>query len=64
MNLSYQLPKSIINKLNVGGLEVYAQATNLWTVTNYLGWDPEFTGDDTGVYPQSKNYTFGVKLTF
>jgi len=64
ISLSYDLPQRYAAKIKLNGVQVYAQATNLWTMTNFLGWDPEFAGSDSGVYPQSKNVTMGVKLSF
>lgn len=42
-----------------------AAATNLFTITAYKGYEPEIqSGVDTGDYPASRNFTFGVELTF
>lgn len=58
-------------------LRVYANATNLFTLTGYSGIDPEMTvssnssaegdignGVDWGTYPVAKSFTIGVNLTF
>jgi hypothetical protein len=44
---------------------------NLFTFTNYSGYDPEITngttispGTDTGIYPSSKTISGGINLTF
>jgi hypothetical protein len=64
LNISYNLPSKIVKKMRLSGLQIYAQATNLWTLTNYTGYDPEFVGSDFGIYPQGKNITGGVKISF
>lgn len=40
-------------------------ATNLLTITGYKGYDPEVAGGiDTGQYPSSRTFTFGLDVTF
>jgi TonB-linked SusC/RagA family outer membrane protein len=41
VSLGYNLPNSIINKINFRQIKIYASATNLWTYTKYTGSDPE-----------------------
>lgn len=62
--LTYDLPKSLIDRVKIDGFQVYAMATNLLTWTTFKGWDPEFTGEDQGKYPMGKNYSLGVKISF
>lgn len=64
--LSYTIPASLTKKIKIDNLQVFAQGTNLWTKTNYTGYDPEFSAadGDFGTYPQSKSYTFGIKMSF
>ncbi len=64
--LSYTIPSAITKELKIENLQVFAQGTNLWTKTGYTGYDPEFavTDGDFGTYPQSKSYTFGIKMAF
>ncbi len=54
-------------------IRVYVSANNLFTVTNYTGFDPEVNsyggsntamGMDTRVYPVAKSYLGGLQLTF
>lgn len=58
---------------SLGNLRVYAGVTNLFTITSYDGLDPEITatpsdypaiGVDLGVYPQARQYLFGLSLGF
>ncbi|RWY52591.1 SusC/RagA family TonB-linked outer membrane protein [Mucilaginibacter gilvus] len=72
--LGYTFPKSIVSKLKLRSLRIYAQATNLKTWTKYTGWDPElnsdaFSGNITQNYdfyaaPQAKTITFGLNVGF
>ncbi len=73
VSFAYSFPSQLVNKLKVNALRVYATATNLFTFTNYNGYDPEVSnsGDDLraagldfGTYPQARTYSFGVNLTF
>ncbi len=71
LNLTYNLPKDFIKGVN-GSVSV--TGTNLWTVTNYGGIDPETSsnvganqdarGADAGSYPNAKTWTFGINLIF
>jgi TonB-linked SusC/RagA family outer membrane protein len=46
------------------GVRFYATATNLFTITPYKGYDPEVSGGtDSGAYPSSRTFSFGVNLT-
>ena len=41
-----------------------ATASNLFTITPYNGYDPEVSsGTDSGAYPASRTFTFGVNVT-
>jgi TonB-linked SusC/RagA family outer membrane protein len=72
IKLSYNLPKNLLNKMKVSNLNVYANVANVFTFTNYPGYDPEssITGDNVvnaGIdylnYPLPRTYTLGIKLT-
>ncbi|MDN5213716.1 TonB-dependent receptor [Fulvivirgaceae bacterium BMA12] len=71
VRLGYSVPTSTINFL--GGLNVYLNATNVFTITSYDGYNPDVSsggtfafseGFDTGVYPLAKTYTIGVNINF
>jgi hypothetical protein len=71
LTLSYDIP---VKKLNVfSSLKVFATGTNLITITNYSGFDPEISsrgrnamspGVDLGAIPQLKSYSFGLTMNF
>jgi len=63
VQLGYTIPASITKKANINRFRVYMSATNLFTFTNYTGYDPEVgSGVDYGNYPQSRTITLGVNL--
>ncbi|MBU8882095.1 SusC/RagA family TonB-linked outer membrane protein [Kaistella sp. DKR-2] len=73
VTLGYTFNKNgFVNKLGLKNLNVYATAQNLFTITDYTGFDPEvsaFTtglssGIDFGTYPQVKTYIMGLKVGF
>ncbi|CAM3854041.1 SusC/RagA family TonB-linked outer membrane protein [Sphingobacterium prati] len=70
VTLSYSMPQQLASKLGVGGLTVYASGRNLYTWTNWLGWDPEArdvtrgSENDAINYPMVRTYVLGVNLNF
>ena len=70
VSLTYTLPKSALK--NTFGVKVFVSATNLLTITNYSGLDPESNssasdirqGIDYGTYPNVKTVTGGVTFSF
>ena len=67
VTLSYKLP---INNTYIQGITVWGNATNLFTITRYLGTDPEFSmgnsvisqGIDAGWVSQGRTVNVGVKI--
>lgn len=67
VTLSYKLP---MNSTFLQGLEFWIQGNNLFTITKYLGTDPEFSstsavigqGVDLGRIGQSRSIIAGVKV--
>jgi hypothetical protein len=71
LSLSYKLPDNLVKGVN--GLSLSIGVTNLWTLTNYSGIDPEAysnrgpgdaRGADAGAYPNSRTWTFGINLIY
>jgi TonB-linked SusC/RagA family outer membrane protein len=51
-------------KWKVESVRLFATASNLFTITPYKGYDPEVSsGTDSGAYPASRTFTFGVNVT-
>jgi len=66
VELSYNLPKSLINKLRISKIRVYGNVSNLLSIDNVgkkFQIDPEIFSNDALAYPQSRVITFGVNLT-
>lgn len=66
VQLAYTLPASWMRRAKIQGLTIYAQGQNLWTKTDYTGFDPEANenGSEFFRYPVGKSITFGIDLTF
>ncbi|WP_311953742.1 TonB-dependent receptor [Mucilaginibacter terrae] len=73
INLGYNLPAKLINRVSLSRLRVYASVQNLYTFTPYKGYDPEIgsanqnvfqTNIDLGRYPIPRTITFGVNAEF
>jgi len=60
ISLSYQLATSWMNRMHFTGGKIYFRAQNLFTMTHYLGPDPETQG---AVLPPFKTWTFGLQFT-
>ncbi len=63
IQLGYNIPKSVSDKLKMDRIRVYASAQNLVTIksSNFSGVDPENPGFG---YPIPLNLTFGVNVGF
>lgn len=67
LTLNYDLQKSFAG---LSSVRLFATATNLFTWTNYTGFDPEFSysqdlrdqGVDYGLTPITKQFMLGVKI--
>jgi TonB-linked SusC/RagA family outer membrane protein len=67
LTLAYDVKKKV---MGLSAIKVFATATNLFTLTKYLGYDPEFSysqdlvnqGVDYANMPVSKQFMMGVKI--
>jgi hypothetical protein len=73
MTLGYTLPQTMVKRLKLSRLRVYATAHNVFLFTNYSGADPEVStrrktpltpGVDYSAYPRSRQVVFGLNLNF
>ena len=73
VTLSYNFQGGVLHRLGVSRLQPYVTATNLLTLTDYSGMDPEVNqwgdsgavqGIDWGTYPHSKTFVFGLNVEF
>ncbi|WP_231729772.1 TonB-dependent receptor [Pedobacter sp. Leaf176] len=69
VTLSYVFSQTLLDKLHLGGLTVYASGRNLYTFTNWIGWDPENnyssrgSGDWTNNYPLTRTFVLGLNVS-
>jgi len=70
ITLGYRLPENILSKIYLHSIRVYATVTNVFTITKYVGMDPEIgswnplqAGWDQGYYPQPRVFTMGASIT-
>jgi hypothetical protein len=69
LRLSYDL-KNIIKTINLRNIQVYGEITNVFTLTNYSGLDPEISmsgidmGVDLGAWPTPRGFMFGLNIGF
>jgi len=72
LTLGYTFPASVLTKIKLSRLRLYATAQNLATITGYKGWDPEVNADyqstniNQGVdfysAPQPRVISFGINI--
>jgi len=71
VNLAYDVGQNLLDRLNIEALRLYVTGGNLFTITNYTGYDPETSSEGTGLtkggdylgYPTSRSFIFGINLT-
>lgn len=69
VTLSYRFNEATLERLGLGSLNVFASGRNLYTFTNWIGWDPEAvqsqrgSGDWSNNYPLTRSYVLGLNVT-
>ncbi len=73
ITLSYNLPTRWMSALKIDNARFYITGENLFTFTDYTGFDPEVSrfafdntrmGYDYGGYPSAKTYILGINVNF
>ena len=73
ITLGYTFDRKLIQKIGLTNLRLTLNATNLFTITPYDGYDPEIGastasnnvfGLDNGRYPSPTSFTFGLNVSF
>lgn len=75
LQIGYTFEPSILEKLKLDNLRLYFTGQNLFTITNYSGYDPEVIGNnnngnflnrgfDGGAFPSLQTFIFGLQLGF
>ena len=72
LSFGYTLPRELTQKFKVEKMRVYVSGQNLFTITDYSGYNPEVNarpsqnltpGEDYGTYPLARTYMFGLNIT-
>ena len=65
IQVGYSLPNLTIKQVGMTKARIYITGENLFTFTEYTGYDPEIGGGiDKGYYPQAKTLMMGLNLQF
>jgi len=78
VSIKYSLPETFLENISLTSATIYLSATNLFTITNYSGFNPEVSsrnnsfnssqtttpGFDYGAYPIAKTIVMGLNLSF
>lgn len=72
LTFSYILPTKLVQKIKLGNVKIYASGSNLFTITNYSGYNPDVSltgsntqqmGHDNSGYPTSRTIRLGLNLS-
>ncbi|MEY4610643.1 MAG: hypothetical protein RL246_962 [Bacteroidota bacterium] len=77
IQLTYNVPATLLKKIKLSSMQVYVQGQNLLTLTKYKGLDPDINirnsgadnqdihmGIDEGAFPVAKSYNVGLRVGF
>lgn len=65
VSLSYDVPRNILQKVRLSGVNVFASVFNLGYLTKYQGINPEtYTGFDALGYPRPRQLSIGTTIRF
>ena len=73
ISVGYQINPGMLEKLGLSNAKIYVTGKNLWTLTDYSGFDPEVShfgqsatnlGADLGGYPSTKTVLVGLNIGF
>lgn len=64
LTLSYRVPSALLKKIGINNFKMYLTGTNLLTITDWDGWDPETGSGLGGDYPLLRTYSLGLNFDF
>ncbi len=65
LTVAYDFPRSLINKWGMQGLQLHFTGRNLWTISDFSGYDPEVQSNMIQFqYPNTRQYEFGIEVSF
>lgn len=62
LEVGYNLPQSIVNKIRMEKVRFYLQGLNLYTWSSFKLWDPEMGSANGEAYPLSRSVTVGLQI--
>ena len=62
IEFGYSLPESVLGKIRLSGVRFYVSAQNLFTITEYTGFDVE--ANQANPYPACRSYIAGLSINF
>ncbi|WP_299017088.1 TonB-dependent receptor [uncultured Polaribacter sp.] len=70
IQVGYNLLPNTLEKLGISKLRLYTSVQNLFTITDYSGFDPTINGGaigagiDSGTYPSARQFIVGLNIEF
>jgi len=62
VEIGYNAPDKLINKIHINAVRLYLNASNLFVLSKFKMWDPEMGGSGLG-YPIQRTYNIGLTVT-
>ncbi len=65
LTVAYDFPTTLVNKWGLSGLQLHFTGRNLWTITNFSGYDPEPLSNMVQFqFPNTRQFEFGLEVSF
>ena len=73
VTIGYRFPSELLSKLKISDFRIYASGSNLLTITDYTGFNPDVNlggnnnlriGHDNSTYPVSRLFRLGLNIKF
>ncbi|SKB37854.1 TonB-linked outer membrane protein, SusC/RagA family [Parapedobacter luteus] len=64
IELGYTIPQSLVQRIGIGRLRVFANGFNVFTITGLKDFDPEGSSESGQFYPQQRIINLGVNVGF
>ena len=65
LTVAYDFPKSLVNRWGLNGIQLHFTGRNLWTITDFSGYDPEPQSNMIQFqFPNTRQYEFGLEVSF
>ena len=70
VQIGYNLDADVLEKVGIAKLRLYTSINNLFTLTEYTGYDPTINGGsigagiDSGTYPSARQFILGLNVEF